>query len=171
MLKLILVTCSVFICSFAIAQDDTTAIKKNIRLCADSMATAFMTKDWKTFTRFTVPSLVEMLGGEDSFIVFTKEMLAEMPDSAIKEYTIRDVVQLVKTPGNWQAVVEQHLVFEADSMILNSTSYLVGISLDGGRAWSFLDPQGETGNARLLVPDLSPAIIIPKTKDDLRNKE
>ena len=171
MQKFTLIACSLLFWFAVSAQDDTVLIKKNLKRCADSMVTAFMTKDWKTFTRFTVPSLVEMLGGEESFINFTKEMLAEMPDSSIKEYSAGQIIQLVKTAGSWQAVVEQHLVFEADSMRLNSLSYLVGISTDGGKGWTFADPQGETGNARLLIPDLSPAIIIPKTKDTLRYKD
>lgn len=156
---------------FAIAQDDTLTIKKNIKLCSDSMAKAFLTKDWKTYAHFTIPSLVEMLGGEEGFIAFTREMLDEMPDSSIKDFKIGEIVQLVKTPGSWQAVIEQKLVFEGDSMRLKSTSYLVGISINGGTAWTFLDPQGDVNTARLLFPELSEELIIPKTIDDLQMKE
>lgn len=155
----------------AMAQDDTVAIKKNVRLCADSMILAFMQEDWKTYTRFTMPSLVEMLGGEEGFIEFTKELLSEMPDSSVKEYTTGEVVQLVKTAGSWQSVIEQTLVFEADSMRLVSLSYLFGVSYDGGRAWTFIDPQGDINNVKLLFPDVSPEIRIPETKDDLRNMD
>jgi len=155
-------------CLFASAQDDTLIIKKNIKLCSDSMARAFLSRDWKTYAHFTIPSLVEMLGGEDGFIAFTQEMVDEMPDSSIKDFKIGEIVQLVKTPGSWQAVIEQKLVFEGDSLLLKSTSYLVGISTDGGQAWTFLDPQGDVNTARLLFPDLSDALIIPKTIDDLQ---
>ena len=73
---------------FASAQEDTLIIKKNIKLCSDSMAKAFLTRDWKTYAHFTIPSLVEMLGGEEGFIAFTQEMLDEMPDSSIKDFKI-----------------------------------------------------------------------------------
>ena len=153
---------------FASAQDDSLLIKKNIKLCSDSMAKAFLSRDWKTYAHFTIPSLVEMLGGEEGFIAFTQEILDEMPDSSIKDFKIGEIVQLVKTPGSWQAVIEQKLIFEGDSVRLKSTSYLVGISIDGGSAWTFLDPQGDVNNARLLFPELSDALIIPKTTDDLQ---
>ena len=156
---------------FSFAQDDTLLIKKNVKLCSDSMAKAFLSRDWKTYTHFTIPSLVEMLGGEEGFIAFTQEMLDEMPDSSIKDFKIGEIVQLVKTPGSWQAVIEQKLVFEGDSVRLRSTSYLVGVSIDGGHAWTFLDPQGDVNTARLLFPELSDALIIPKTKDDLQMKD
>src|SRR5688572_16263364 len=156
---------------FAFAQDDTLIIKKNIKLCSDSMARAFLTRDWKTYAHFTIPSLVEMLGGVEGFIAFTQEMLDEMPDSSIKDFKIGEIVQLVTTPGSWQAVIEQKLVFEGDSIQIKSTSYLVGISIDGGTAWTFLDPQGDINTARLLFPELSDTLIIPQTIDDLQMKE
>jgi len=156
---------------FASAQDDTLIIKKNIKLCSDSMARAFLTRDWKTYAHFTIPSLVKMLGGEEGFIAFTQEMVDEMPDSSIKDFKIGEIVQLVKTPGSWQAVIEQKLVFEGDSVLLKSTSYLVGVSIDGGTDWTFLDPQGDVNTARLLFPELSDALIIPKTMDNLQMTE
>lgn len=143
------------------SQPDTIVMKQNILRCADSMGKSFLQKDWKTFVRYNNPNLVRMLGGEENFIAFTKETLKEIPDTAFKKYEIGKIIQIVQTPFDWQCLVEQKTELNIHGMKMNSTTYLVGESLDGGKGWTFFDSQGDAESARLFKPDLSERFIIP----------
>ena len=162
---LLLLLCWVLINLPSEAQFDTTFIKSNISRCADSLTTAFKKKDWKKFARFSYPALVGTLGGTDEFIYYVANMFASIPDTAWKKYDVGNVLQVVKTAGDYQAIFELYSIVEFEGTRIISTNYMLAESIDGGMSWTFFDTQGDRAATKTIKPDLSDALIIPGRKE------
>jgi len=158
----------IFYCSQA--QFDTIFIKNNIRHCADSLTYAFKAKDWRIFTRYTYPALVGSLGGSGEFSTYISNIFSQIPDTAWKKYEAGKILQVIKTGGDYQAIIELKTIIEWQGNRITSTSHLIGESWDGGMFWTFFDSQGDVRAAKLIKPDLNEELIIPareETKEPL----
>jgi hypothetical protein len=147
------------------AQFDSSFIKTNIRHCADSLTGAFRTKKWDVFTRYSYPALVASLGGTKGFTDYISQMFGQIPDTAWKKYETGRILQLIKTGGDYQAIIELKTIIEWQGIRTTSTSHLVGESWDGGMFWTFFDSQGDVNAAKLIKPDLNEQLIIPKREE------
>ena len=146
-------------------QSDTAYLKKRISVSADSLAKGFVEKDWELFTRYTYPALIGSLGGKDAFISMVLSRLSGIPDTAWKRYEPGEVLQLVKTDRDWQALVEFHSVLEWAGMRISTTHFLIAESWNGGQDWTFFDSQNSRDTSLLIKPDPSPLIEIPAARE------
>ena len=144
------------------AQLDTAFAKAGIRRCGDSLVYSFRHKDWDLFAKYTNPAMIGSMGGLADFKTFMSQLFYNIPDSAWKEYRIGNILQVVKTPGELQTIIELKTVIQWQGTRIRSTSHLIGQSWDGGYYWTFFDSQGDPTSARLIKPDLSKEIIIPQ---------
>lgn len=161
----------IFCCSRA--QFDTAFIKTNIRHCADSLTYGFRTKDWTVFTRYSYPAMVASLGGPKDFATYISQMFSQIADSAWKKYEAGNILQVIKTGGDYQTVIELNTIIHWDGNRITATYHLVGESWDGGRFWTFFDSQGDVNAAKLIKPDLNDQLIIPQrteTKEPLAKR-
>lgn len=161
---------SLFIVYSSQAQFDTIFIKSNIRHCADSFSNGFKTKNWEIFTRYSYPALVGSLGGKEEFTTYISQMFGQIPDTAWRKYEPGKILQVIKTGGDYQTVIELQTIIEWQSYRINTTSHLIGESWDGGMFWTFFDSQGDVLAAKMIKPDLSELLIIPnrvETKEQL----
>ncbi|MBC7875312.1 MAG: hypothetical protein H7Y01_15025 [Ferruginibacter sp.] len=154
-----------FIFSFSQAQFDTSFIKRNIRHCADSLTHGFKTKDWDLFTRYSYPAMVGSLGGKKEFSTYISQMFSQVPDTAWKKYEPGKVLQVIKTGGDFQAIIELNTIIEWQGSRITTTSHLVAESWDGGMFWTFFDSQGDVNTAKLIKPDLHEQLIIPQREE------
>ena len=151
---------SLFLC--AGAQFDTAFAKASIHRCADSLVIGFKTKDTELFTRYSYPALIGSMGGKAEFINYISQMFMQIPDSAWKKYETGNILQVIKTDGDLQTIIELNSIIEWQGNRITTTSYLVGESWDGGLYWTFFDAQNDAAIAKLIKPDLSEQLIIPK---------
>jgi hypothetical protein len=147
------------------AQFDTSFIKKNIKHCADSLTYGFKTKDWRVFTRYSYPALVASLGGAGEFSMYISNIFSQVPDSAWKKYETGKILQVIKTGGDYQAIIELKTIIEWQGYRTTSTSHLIGESWDGGMFWTFFDSQGDVKAAKLIKPDLSEQLVVPEREE------
>jgi len=154
-----------FIVCYSQAQFDTSFIKKNIRHCADSLTYAFKAKDWRVFTRYSYPALVGSLGGSGEFSTYISNIFSQVPDSAWKKYETGKILQVIKTGGDYQAIIELKTIIEWQGYRTTSTSHLIGESWDGGMFWTFFDSQGDVKAAKLIKPDLNEQLIVPERQE------
>jgi hypothetical protein len=152
-----------FLFSFsgAHSQFDTAFAKKNIRQCADSLAYGVKTRNWELFTRYNYPALIGSMGGKDEFMKNMSLMFSQIPDSAWKQYEPGKILQVIKTGGDLQTVIELRSVVEWEGRRITTVTYLVGESWDGGLFWTFFDSGGDRTSALLIKPDLNEQLIIP----------
>lgn len=144
-------------------------IEVNIYRSGDSMMQAFKNKDWTTFAKYNHPAMLAMMGGEEAFVGLLANQMQQIPDSSIKLIKIGKVLQVIKTPYDHQCVVEQNMEMVMESMQVNSTTYLVGESLNGGKNWTFFDASNsERIKATDIKPNLSREIIVPEKKQEMK---
>jgi hypothetical protein len=144
------------------AQFDTAFAKKNIRICADSMAYAFKTKNWDLYSRYVNPAVIGQLNGKEGLKQFMEENFADLPAFAWKQYGPGKILQIVKSEGDLQTVVELKSILEWEGQKITTVSHLIGQSWDGGLFWTFFDSEGDRESAKLIKPDLSNALRIPR---------
>ena len=147
------------------AQFDTSFAKASIRRCADSLIFGFKTKNWELFTRYSYPALIGSMGGKNEFMNYMAQMFSPIPDSAWKRYESGKILQVIRTGGDLQTVLELHSVIDWQGRRISTVNHLVGESWDGGLFWTFFDSQGERASALLIKPDLSEQLIIPPKKE------
>jgi len=152
----------VFILCISHAQFDTVFAKASIRRCADSLVYGFKTKNWELFTRYSYPALIGTMGGKSEFIKYMALMFSEIPGSAWKQYEPGKILQVIKTGGDLQTVLELNTIIEWQGRRITTLSHLIGESWDGGLFWTFFDCEGDRKSAMLIKPDLSEQIIIPE---------
>lgn len=155
----------VFIFCSSPAQFDTSFAKASIRRCADSLITGFKTKNWELFTRYSYPAFIGSIGGKNEFMNYMALLFSQIPDSAWKQYEPGKILQVIKTGGDLQTVLELITVIEWQGRRTSTISYLVGESWDGGLFWTFFDSGGDRASALLIKPDLSEQLIIPQKKE------
>ena len=163
MIKHFFITISfAFIFCSSHAQFDTAFAKASIRRCADSLVYGFKTKNWELFARYSYPALIGTLGGKNEFMKYIAMMFESIPDSAWKQYEPGKILQVIKTGGDLQTIIELKTVIEWQGNRINSVTYLIGESWDGGLFWTFFDSEGDRASAMLIKPDLDEQLIIPK---------
>ena len=147
------------------SQFDTAFAKTNIRKCADSLTYGFKTKNWEVFTRYSNPALIGSLGGIKEFMNYMAMMFAPIPDIAWKQYEPGKILQVIKTEGELQAVIELKSVLNWEGRRITTISHLIGQSWDGGLFWTFFDSEGDRTAALVIKPDLSEKLVIPQKKE------
>jgi hypothetical protein len=157
----ITISCAFVFCQLS-AQFDTIFAKTNIRQCADSLASGFRTKNWELFARYCNPALIGSMGGKNDFMKYMEQMFIQIPETAWKEYKQGKILQVIKTGGDLQTVVELRTVLDWEGRRITTVSHLVGQSWDGGLFWTFFDSEGDRTAAMLIKPDLSDQLNIPK---------
>jgi hypothetical protein len=160
--RLFIATGLVFCCYCSSAQFDTSFAKNSIRRCADSLTHGFKIKDWELFTRYSYAALIGSMGGKSEFMKYMAMMFSQIPDSAWKQYEPGKILQVIKTGGDLQTVVELKSIIEWQGNRISTVTHLIGESWDGGLFWTFFDSEGDLTTARLIKPDLSDQLIIPK---------
>ncbi|NOT51771.1 MAG: hypothetical protein HOP10_10910 [Chitinophagaceae bacterium] len=143
------------------AQFDTVFAKTNIRICADSMTTGFKTKNWDLYTRYVYPAMIGSMGGKAEMIKFLDNNFASVPATAWKEYKPGKILQVIKTAGDLQAVLELRSILEWQGQRIITTTHMIGESWDGGLFWTFFDSEGDVNTAKMIKPDLSDQLVIP----------
>ncbi|WP_207495140.1 hypothetical protein [Aridibaculum aurantiacum] len=144
-------------------------IEENIYRSADSMMTAFKRQDWQTFASYNHPAMMRMMGGAENFVFFIKEQMKHIPDTAIKVMAAGNILQVVKTETDHQCVLEQHMHMLLEGININTTTYLVGESVDEGKNWTFFDASSNgLVTPKDIKPNLSNELNIPAQKKEVK---
>ncbi len=105
------------------------------------------------------------LGGVKEFTNYISQTFSQIPDTAWKKYEPGKILQVIKTGGDYQTIIELKTIIEWQGSRITTTSHLIGESWDGGMFWTFFDSQGDAKAARLIKPDLNEQLIVPKREE------
>jgi hypothetical protein len=141
--------------------------ESNIYRSGDSMLSAFKRKDWHAYVKYNHPNMIKRMGGPEAFASFVNMQMQQIPDSTVKNIALGKILQVVKTPGDLQCVVEQHMELQLHGSNIKKITYLVGESLDNGTTWTFFDASVKTGvTPKEIKPDISSDLKIPEAQND-----
>lgn len=150
------------------SQFDTAFVKTGIRNCADSLCHGFKTKNWELFSRYSYPAMIGALGGQEEFKNYMAIMFDPFPDSAWKVYEPGKILQIIKTQGDLQALIELKSVLEWEDKLITTITHLIGESWNGGLHWTFFDSEGDRAKALLIKPDLNEQLLLPAKKENIK---
>lgn len=140
---------------------DTTVLKKQANL----MAQATFNGNRDEIIKYTYPRLITLSGGEEKF----RTLIAERIES-LKRQGVTDFNGKVGSPGPfYQAGDEIHcllpeqIIIQTNNARYLSRSYMLGISNDGGKNWTFLDVGNMPADVLLrILPNYNKALVIPE---------
>ncbi|SMP73139.1 hypothetical protein SAMN06265222_11631 [Neorhodopirellula lusitana] len=141
------------------------AMKVSLKNGAKQIGDATMKNNVSTIIAMTYPPMVKLAGGSPKYESITRDALKAMQAKGIKidAYNVSGVRQIVEENGKHFAIVDTSLSLTSPGGMLTTSGYLLGISTDGGRSWTYLDGNGvkdEKLRARVL-PDLPRSLVLP----------
>jgi hypothetical protein len=145
------------------AQFDTTLISKKASAGEDSLIALFKRKDWDNYANYMHPSVIEMIGGKEKFVTALQQTMSALEAAKFDAFKVGRVLQIVKVNEQYQCVVESFMQMTLNGTIISGSSYDLAFSTDGNK-WTFLriDQSLTPETIKLLVPDLSPELKLPK---------
>jgi hypothetical protein len=147
-----------------------TAPIEVIKRAAAKMSDAGSRKDYQALVDATYPGLVKLYGGRQKMIQITKAAMRETEASGIKIVSLK-----IGTPrppffsnGRLFSIVPTVNTMAAPGFRITDKSFLLAISSDNGRSWTFVEGSGLSSELLpKVLPDLGPsfAMHLPKIEE------
>ncbi|MFL9842958.1 hypothetical protein [Flavobacterium rhizosphaerae] len=153
------------------AQQPDADLHKAIMLQANSMAKAFIDKDYDTFFQFTHPAVIRVMGGAEKMKKETIASLKELEKETNVKFLSVNFGELskIETSGEeLQCTFPQMIEMKVPGGRLTAITTLIALSENGGKNWYFIDASGNSLEAmQTLIPSLSPNLQIPEAPDPI----
>ncbi|MFD2162304.1 hypothetical protein ACFSJU_07855 [Paradesertivirga mongoliensis] len=158
---------SIYFLLFLIAPFVSIAQEKNIiKQQATIVAKATKAQDYATVIKYTHPSLIKMVGGNDAMmklLTTTMKTVAEQ-GITIDSVSLGQPGDIFKAGNELHCLLPQDVImrFGADKKIV-AKGYLIAISKDDGINWSFLNLTEELNNQTIttLLPNFNQNLKLP----------
>jgi len=140
------------------------AAKKAARRDASAMYDAFLSGDLERYASYTDPGLLKLLGGKEKLIATIEAGRPKMAANGIgfKSHEIGEVTQLVDAGGELQAMLPRDQLMTMRGGEVHLLGYLLGVSRNGGKTWTFMDAEKVTSeNVRMVLPTYDPRLKLP----------
>jgi hypothetical protein len=141
------------------APPETTA-----QIEAQRMWSAFLKADLEGFARFSHPNVVKMNGGKRQLLELLRKGWVEMKKQgvSVESSQIERPSRAVQAGRELHLVVPMKMVMKRPEGRFLVRSYLIGVSADDGRTWSFVDGATVTAvNVRKVLPNFSARLTLP----------
>jgi len=142
---------------------DTTVVKEQ----ANIMARAVLKGDYKTLVDHMYPRLVTMMGGKEKMLAQANAGMAQLKAQGIvfENAKAGSPGKFYKAGKEIHCLVPETLTVKLPNGRITTQSYLLAVSGDGGKSWSFLDLNKSTiAQIPKLFPYFNPALKIPEPK-------
>jgi hypothetical protein len=142
---------------------------------ADEVAQATIKGDFKKLAELTYPKVIEMIGGRERMIEKMEEWQKDMKAKgyAFRSAKVEDALPLVAGGLEVFTVVPFTLEMKAPTGKATMKSFLLGISADKGKTWTFVDGSGISNRemAKKLLPNLPATLQLPKKEKPVFTKD
>ncbi|MCE2963494.1 MAG: hypothetical protein LW842_10010 [Sphingobacteriales bacterium] len=160
----------VFILFFLIACNGQTKnfdYSKTIKEQAEMMGQLLLKKDFISFSKYTYPKILEMMGGKQKMVEVLDKGLKEMQSEGVAflKVTFGEPSKIITIGNELQCTVPQTIEIKVPKGKLKANSTLIAISIDNGKNWYFIDTSGkDIQTMKKRLPNLSEELVIPETK-------
>jgi hypothetical protein len=135
---------------------------------ATRMYDAYRRNDLVTVLGFTYPGLLRLMGGRAQMLIVLEQGAAAMKDQGYRFRTAKvgEPLQIVTAGRELHAVLPLGQVLEAPGGELHVDGYLIGISSDKGKTWTFVEAgKIDATKARQMFPAYNPELRIPSSPE------
>lgn len=128
---------------------------------------ATISGDVEKLADLTHPKVIEKAGGREAMIEKVRKGMADLKDQGFNfdAGTVEAPKAIREADGKAYAVVPTTINISFDKGTLKAQSYLLGVSSDDGKTWTFLDGSPGPEAIRKLLPDIPEALELPEKKD------
>jgi hypothetical protein len=131
---------------------------------ATVMYEAFLQSDLDTYAKYMYPRIVKLMGGKDHVIDAVRKVTATMEEqsSFLQSVAVDAPAQVYPAGAELHALLPMTMVSKTPKGELHLYTYLLGVSADKGKSWTFIDASKlSEDNVRKLFPDFNPALKFP----------
>jgi hypothetical protein len=146
------------------------AIRKTAQACAD----ALLKGDYPTFVQYTHPKIVAMVGGSDKMVEMIKSGMEAMKAQgmSIDTYKIEAPTGTIASGDDLTAIVPTLLQMSNKSQKITQKSYLLAISSDNGKHWTFVDGAGLNDETlKTVIPNPPKELKLPAKTEPVIEKK
>ena len=132
------------------------AFRASLGKSSSEYLNSYIQKDWKKYTEYTYPNIIEMAGGEDVIVRLAEETIAMYKSLGFDfvEAKINDDIESINSTANIQAIVTASMVMSTGTDNTETPLKLFAISTDSGSTWKFVDlSQYDVEGINLFVPE------------------
>jgi len=156
------VVCAFFcLVAYNAAADPQT---ERIRQAAKENSTAFATANYDRLVDLTYPKVVELLGGREKMIELLRRGAEDMKShgSSILGADIAEPKEVITAGDKRFAIVPMIVHVKVPEGTLRTNGFLLAVSTDQGKAWTFIDGAGLTREKLTQVfPDFPSEVSLP----------
>jgi hypothetical protein len=137
---------------------------ERIRAAATENSTAFTTANYDRLVDLTYPKVVELLGGREKMIELLRHGTEDMKSrgSVIVGADVAEPKDVITAGDKRFAIVPMTVHVKVPEGTLRAPGFLLAVSTDGGKAWTFIDGAGLTREKLTQVfPDLPSELSLP----------
>jgi hypothetical protein len=149
-------------------------LQQKIKQQATAMGEAFLHADYKSFSLFTNPRIVEMMGGSENMIKVLLKTMRDMKSQGMifSKISFDEPTKIIKAAAELQSTILQHTEIRLNKGRVIATSALIAVSSDKGLHWTFIDTSNkDLATIKKLLPELSYEIVLPEQKPPVKYDE
>ena len=144
----------------------------NLKMQASKMGASFVSGDYKSFSSYTYPVILKLMGGATNMAAVLAKSTIDMKAQGmiVNNISFDEPSKVIKSGKELQATIAQHTEIRLkQGGRLVSTSTLIAVSTNNGINWTFIDTSNKNiTTLRKALPNLSAAITIPAQQPPLR---
>ncbi len=147
-------------CSSALADPETSLIRKS----AEESSAALITGDYGRVCDFTYPKVLETIGGRDKGIetLQSRADAMKLDGVALLAADISEPEEIIASGDKQFAIVPMRISFKSPKGTVRWKGFLIAISADHGRSWTFVDGSELTKEeVAQILPNFPPQLSLP----------
>jgi len=141
----------------------------NLKMQADQLSEAVLNGDYAKAADLTYPKLIELMGGRASFMSAMEKGMRQIQSEGfrIESITVGEARDVVEVEEQIYAIVPTTMRMKVPEGILVGEAFMIAVSNDGGKNWTFVDSGGRSldkGQLKTLFPSAAERLQIPEIK-------
>ena len=133
---------------------------------------ATLKEDYKTVFKYTLPSVIKLMGGEEAGLKILEDTFSQMKTQGFvfEKAEVIAVSDIVFEQDQHRCVVEGFNQMVMSNMRIKSKSYLLGIYNEDAKHWYFIEAKQIKNKALLdmILPNFETSLTIPE--DDMTSE-
>jgi hypothetical protein len=145
--------------SVGFAQTSNNNLNSQLQL----MKKYFLERNFAEYSNFVYPKVIEIYGGKEKMILLSQTSIKKMEAQgySILDISFKDPSKFITEGNETQFSITQELTIQSPKGKMVSEFTLIGISIDKGENWKFIDTAGRTKDKIIQkFPNLNAEIII-----------
>ena len=150
------------------ASPEREEVLQTMKAKAEEVGRAIVAGDQKTVVDLTHPKVVQMMGSRDGMIILLERTAREMKSrrTFIRSVEFEEPVDMQGWGDELFGVVPFTLEMALGDRRAMQKSYLIGVSSDGGKTWTFVDgAQADRAMVQRLFPNFPNKLRLPERQE------